>query len=221
VLVSKTQAANTAQTIESCNAGIYKRYGKRIFDVVLSTPTLILLFPLGLFIAILVKLSSQGPVFYLQDRVGKDGKIFPIVKFRSMKAHNKGFEITVGGDSRITAVGKGLRKLKLDELPQLWNVFKGDMSLVGPRPEVPSYVSNYSIEQRGVLAVRPGITDLASIHYRREEALLAQSKDPEQFYRQEVLPHKLSLNLQYLKNMSFIYDIRLIAQTVWLLFSNS
>lgn len=200
---------------------LYARFGKRIVDVTLSVPAVLFLAPLGIFIALLVKLTSPGPIFYLQDRVGKEGEIFKIIKFRTMVAGNSGPKITSENDPRITAFGRILRRMKLDELPQLWNVVNGEMSIVGPRPEVESYVAGYNPEQQQVLRIRPGITDLASIVYRREEALLAESPNPERFYREVVLPHKLSINLQYLRSISLIRDIRLMAQTIWAVFSTS
>lgn len=200
---------------------IYARFGKRILDVTLSVPALLVLAPLAILIASLVKLTSPGPIFYLQDRVGKEGEMFKIIKFRTMVADNTGPKITSGKDSRITSFGRILRRMKLDELPQLWNVVNGDMSIVGPRPEVESYVAGYNSEQQQVLKIRPGITDLASIIYRREEALLAESPNPERFYREVILPHKLSINLQYLRNISLTDDLRLIARTIWAVLSAS
>jgi lipopolysaccharide/colanic/teichoic acid biosynthesis glycosyltransferase len=134
-------------------------------------------------------------------------------------ADKKGPHITSSGDSRVTRVGAVLRKFKIDEFPQLWNVLKGEMSLVGPRPELPRYVANYNEEQRSVLCVRPGITDLASIRYRHEEEVLAKSANPEEFYRTVVLPHKLALNLNYIAKMSFLFDLKLIIQTLRCLFA--
>jgi lipopolysaccharide/colanic/teichoic acid biosynthesis glycosyltransferase len=148
--------------------------------------------------------------------VGKDGKLFWILKFRSMidGGERMGNGITPGDDPRVTRIGAFLRKWKLDELPQLWNVLKGEMSLVGPRPELPSYVAEYTPEQKAVLRVKPGITDSASLRYRDEGRVLQQSADPELFYRQKILPDKLSLNLQYLKDVSFAHDLSLMLSTV-------
>src|SRR5205823_545941 len=147
---------------------------------------------------------------------GKGGKVFRVLKFRSMVpgAARMGPDITSAGDSRVTPIGKHLRRWKLDELPQLCNVFKGEMSLVGPRPELPSYVRNYTPEQREVLSVRPGITDLAAIQYRHEEQLLASSNDVARFYTEVVLPHKLSLNRVYIERISLFQDLKLILQTL-------
>lgn len=196
------------------NPGFYSRFGKRIFDVILSAAGLLLLSPLLLALGLLVKLTSRGPALYRQDRVGRAGRIFRIAKFRTMfDATTRGPLITSTGDPRITPAGKFLRQYKLDELPQLWNVLLGEMSLVGPRPEVPDYVSAYSPDQRRVLSVRPGITDPASVAYRHEEELLGLQSDPDRFYRDRVLPDKLNLNLQYLNNISLLRDLSLVLQT--------
>lgn len=189
---------------------------KRIFDFVVSLFGLIVLCPLLLLIAIIVKVDSKGPVFFRQVRVGKNENVFKIFKFRTMivDAEKKGMQITVGKDSRITKSGHLLRKFKLDELPQLINVLIGDMSFVGPRPEVSKYVALYDKQQRNVLMVRPGITDLASIEYRDENILLAKSKNPEETYIEEIMPRKIELNIEYLKKMSLFYDIKLIFKTI-------
>jgi lipopolysaccharide/colanic/teichoic acid biosynthesis glycosyltransferase len=201
---------------------LYYRFGKRLLDVCLSAIAIILLLPLFAAIAALVKCTSQGPVFFLQDRIGRDGHTFKIVKFRSMidGADRLGLSITASGDKRITRIGTLLRKLKLDELPQLWNVLSGDMSLVGPRPELPAYVAQYSLAQRHVLSVRPGITDPASIRYRHEEEVLGLHSDPDLFYRQVVLPHKLSLNLEYVACISLRNDSMLLLRTISALLSS-
>lgn len=174
-----------------------------------------MLSPILVPIAIWVKIDSKGPVFYRQSRVGRGNKDFGLYKFRSMEvgADRKGL-ITVGGhDPRVTRAGYYLRKYKLDELPQLINVLKGDMSLVGPRPEVRKYVELYTPEQRRVLRVRPGITDPASIRYRNENELLAQTDDPEKCYRETIMPDKLCINLEYIDNRSFTGDIGIIFRT--------
>ena len=188
---------------------------KRTFDVIASGLGLLLLSPLFLIIAIWVKADSPGPVFYRQTRVGRGNRDFRLFKFRSMRvgSDKKGL-ITVGGhDPRVTCSGYYIRKYKLDELPQLINVFKGDMSLVGPRPEVRKYVDLYTPEQLHVLDVRPGITDLASIHYRNENELLAQACDPEQYYREVVMQDKLRINSEYIADRSFFKDIKIIFLT--------
>ena len=176
--------------------------------------------PVFLLVTIAVKLSSRGPVFFFQARSGRNGDLFNILKFRTMR-DEAGKRITVGRDPRITGVGYWLRLSKLDELPQLINVWKGEMSLVGPRPEDPHYVSLYNEEQKQILILRPGITDLASIKYRHESELLAESEDPEQTYIQEIMPDKLQLNLEYLQKQGFWYDIGLILRTLARLFSPS
>lgn len=188
---------------------------KRLLDILSSLLVLILLCPLWLVLALLIVCDSRGGVFYRQIRVGKDNKDFYLYKFRTMRPDaDKKSLLTVGErDSRVTHVGYFLRKYKLDEFPQLINVLKGDMSIVGPRPEVRKYVDMYTPEQMRVLSVRPGLTDLASIQYVHENELLAASDNPEQTYIDEVMPAKLQLNLQYIDNQSFWGDIKLIFQT--------
>lgn len=189
---------------------------KRTFDVVASAIGLICLSPLFLVMAVWIKCDSRGPVFYRQSRVGRGGKDFLLYKFRSMylDADKQGL-ITVGGrDPRVTPSGYYIRKYKLDEFPQLINVLKGDMSLVGPRPEVRKYVAMYTDEQMHVLDVRPGITDMASIRYRNENEILAEVDNPEEYYIQVIMPDKLRMNLEYVKNQSLTHDIRLIGQTI-------
>lgn len=185
-------------------------------DVLFAFLGLILLAPIFLVVAVVIKLTSHGPVFYWQDRVGRDARLFKIVKFRSMVAgaDGNGPDITVSGDSRVTKAGLFLRRFKIDELPQLWNVLVGDMSLVGPRPELPTYVATYTPQERGVLAVRPGITDIGSLAYSQEEQVLRVSPNPEQLYRGVILPRKLALNLEYVEKMSFTFDLVLILRTL-------
>lgn len=190
---------------------------KRLFDLVLSTLGLLVLAPLLLLMALAIKLDSSGPVFFRQERVGRFGQPFRIHKFRTMRHDpaSKGPQITVGADSRITRVGGFLRRTKLDELPQLIDVWVGSMSLVGPRPEVPRYVAHYPVALREkVLSVRPGITDIASIEYRDESAVLARATDPEYAYIHEVMPHKLALAASYVDQASVWMDVRLIWRTV-------
>ena len=189
---------------------------KRAMDIVLSAAALCVLWPVFLLIALAIVIDDPGPVFYRQVRVGRGGRPFRIFKFRTMvvDADKKGLSITVGRDSRITRVGAFLRKTKLDELAQLLNVLCGQMSFVGPRPEVPRYVELYTPYQRQVLLVRPGITDYASIAYRNENDLLAGAKDPERMYIETVMPDKIELNMKYLKEISPLTDIRLILKTV-------
>lgn len=189
---------------------------KRIFDIVTSGLGLIVLSPLFLFLALWIKYDSRGSVFYRQVRVGRNNKDFRLYKFRSMRsgADRQGL-ITIGGrDPRVTRAGYYIRKYKLDELPQLINVFVGDMSIVGPRPEVRRYVDLYTPEQMQVLTVRPGITDMASIRYRNENELLEQAEDPEKYYREVVMPDKLKINREYIERASFWFDIRLIFCTL-------
>lgn len=189
---------------------------KRAMDVLLSATGLALLSPVLLACAAAIKLDSPGPALYRQVRVGRGGREFRIFKLRTMTdgADGRGMQITVGGDARITRVGAVLRKYKLDELAQLLNVLRGEMSFVGPRPEVPRYVRLYSQAQRKVLLVRPGITDPASIAYRNENDLLAQSDDPERTYVEEIMPAKLELNRRYIVEFSLLGDLRLIGRTI-------
>lgn len=189
---------------------------KRVFDIVVSFIGLVILSPLFIILAIVIVSDSKGPVFFKQTRVGRNGVLFKIYKFRTMieDAEAKGMQLTVGDDSRITNVGAFLRKTKIDELPQLINVLKGEMSFVGPRPEVPKYVELYTEDQRQVLMVRPGITDLASIEYRNESALLATTDNPEKVYIEEIIPGKLELNRKYIVNMSLAIDMRIIMRTI-------
>lgn len=189
---------------------------KRAFDIAISGLGLLILSPLFLVVAIWIKLDSKGPVIYAQKRVGRYKRDFTIYKFRSMRSGDGSDKlITIGSrDPRITRPGHYIRKYKLDELPQLFNVFIGDMSLVGPRPEVRKYVNLYTPEQEKVFDVRPGITDPASIRYHNEAELLAQAQDPESYYTQVVMPDKLRLNLEYVRQHSFWQDVRLILRTL-------
>lgn len=189
---------------------------KRIFDWLASGLGLVLLAPLLVVLAVWIKLDSPGPVFFRQERVGKGGKLFRIHKFRTMvtDAEKRGLQITVGADARVTRVGQWLRKYKLDELPQLIDVWLGSMSLVGPRPEVPRYVACYPADVREkVLSVRPGITDKASIEFKDENEILGRAVDPNKAYIEEVLPIKLGYYLEYIQTQSMLGDIRLIFRT--------
>lgn len=188
---------------------------KRCFDIILSSLGLLILSPLFMFVAIWIKLDSPGPVFYRQVRVGRYNKDFRIFKFRSMRmGADKGSLVTIGGrDPRITRSGYFIRKFKIDELPQLINVLIGDMSLVGPRPEVRHYVNFWTPEQMHVLDVRPGITDPASIKFRNENELLAKAEDPEKFYIEVIMQEKITLYLDYVNKHSIWYDIILIFKT--------
>ena len=197
---------------------------KRIFDLIFTVPGLIVLLPFFIIIALWVTLDSKGPVLYRQERVGRHGKTFGIYKFRTMveNADKIGGAITIGDDPRITKSGQFLRKYKIDELPQLINVVKGEMSLVGPRPEVNKYVNLYTSEQKEVLNLIPGITDPASIKYRNENILLAASLDtygasydPEQVYIQEIMPDKIRINLEYASKATLLTDFGIIIKTIF------
>jgi lipopolysaccharide/colanic/teichoic acid biosynthesis glycosyltransferase len=190
---------------------------KRLFDIIASFFGIIILSPLLIFIGLWVGLSSKGGVFYKQIRVGKNNKDFKLYKFRSMRVNSdKQGLLTVGSkDSRITKAGYFIRKYKIDELPQLFNVLKGDMSFVGPRPEVRRYVDLYSKEQMKVLSVRPGITDPASIKYRNENDILSSASNPEEYYIQHIMPDKLKINIDYINTQTFIKDIKIIFQTIF------
>lgn len=188
---------------------------KRVFDILSSGLALILLMPVFILIALLVKLDSKGPLIFKQIRVGKGEVDFWVYKFRTMKPNSDHFLITVGDrDPRITTIGYFLRKYKLDELPQLVNILKGDMSVVGPRPEVREYVDLYSEEQLQVFSVRPGLTDYASLKYVNEPELIAQSDNPEKLYIEEIMPAKLELSLRYIQERNFKTDLVLIVKTI-------
>lgn len=188
---------------------------KRAFDILASGMGLVCLFPLFAVLAIWIKCDSKGPVFYRQTRVGRGNKDFRLYKFRSMRPDSDKLGlITIGGhDPRVTRSGYYIRKYKLDEFPQLINVFLGDMSLVGPRPEVRKYVDMYTPEQMKVLSVRPGVTSLASIRYRNENDILAASEDPDKCYIEQVMPDKLAIDLEYVREANFWNDIKLIFST--------
>jgi lipopolysaccharide/colanic/teichoic acid biosynthesis glycosyltransferase len=193
---------------------------KRAFDIVVSAVALLVLSPVLVILGLMVALTSPGGAFFRQVRVGRAGKEFRLFKFRTMRPGSEALgQITVGGrDPRITGIGYFLRKSKMDELPQLINVLLGDMSLVGPRPEVPRYVALYSAEQRMVLNVRPGITSAASIAYMDENEILGRSADPHRAYVEEVMPAKLALDLDYVKDRSFFRDLSIILRTITGLF---
>ena len=188
----------------------------KVIDFLLALIGLIILSPVLILVALFIKLTSKGPVFFMQSRVGKDGKDFKVFKFRTMytQAEKLGL-LTVGGkDNRITAIGYYLRKFKIDELPQLLNVLKGEMSLVGPRPEVRRYVDMYSIDQIKALNVLPGITDYASIAYRNENEMLATASNPEEYYIKEIMPNKIELNFKYINNRSVTEYFKIIGMTL-------
>lgn len=192
---------------------------KRMFDIFMAAIGLIILSPLFIIAAISVKLSSPGPVFYVQNRVGQHARLFHLYKFRSMvdRAENMGTSVTTGDDPRITKIGKLLRKTKMDELPQLWNVFIGDMSFVGPRPDVPEIVHNYSDDMKSILKIRPGITSNATLHLRNEEALLSLAKEPDRAYEEIFVPAKVKLAMEHVNRQSFFFDLKILLQTVWAL----
>jgi len=193
---------------------------KRLIDFLVSFIGLLLLFPFFLIIGLWITLDSKGSIFYLQERVGRGGSLFKLVKFRTMKTDaDKFMAITVGQrDARIAKAGYFLRRYKLDELPQLFNVIKGQMSLVGPRPELEKFVKLYNHEQRKVISIKPGITDYASIQFRNENQLLEGKSDPIDFYIREIMPVKLKLNLEYVRDQSFWIDLKIIFKTVFLIF---
>ena len=196
---------------------IYRKYLKRVFDFIASLLGLIVLSPLFLVVAILIKLDDGGSVFFRQTRVGQYGKPFKIYKFRTMveNAEKLGAQVTKGDDPRITRVGRFLRKYKLDELPQLINVLKGEMSLVGPRPEVPKFVKLFEEDYKEILQVKPGITDYASLEFKDENELLKGAENPEEVYIREILPKKIEYYKRYLKEISFTTDLKLIFKTIW------
>lgn len=188
---------------------------KRLLDLICSLFGLIILLPFFLIIGVWIFLDDYHSPFYQQERVGKDGKVFWLLKFRSMRVDSsQKVQLTVGKDPRITKVGHFIRKYKIDELPQLINVLKGEMSLVGPRPEVVKYVNLYTEEQKIVLQVKPGITDYASLEYFEESNLLAQSNDPEKTYVEEIMPAKIQINLKYIPNANILEDVKIIFLTL-------
>ncbi len=191
---------------------------KRLFDIIGSWVALLLLLPLMLVIALLIKVDSAGPVFFRQRRLGKGARLFEMYKFRTMvaEAERNGPSITARGDPRLTRVGRILRRLDIDELPNLFNVLIGDMSIVGPRPEVPKFLQYYTEEQRRVFSVKPGLTDLGTLAFRDETSLLDDG-DPEQIYIREILPRKIKLNLEYVKKQSLVYDLIVILRTLALI----
>jgi lipopolysaccharide/colanic/teichoic acid biosynthesis glycosyltransferase len=192
------------------------RISKRLFDLVCAILGLIILAPFFLIVAVLIKITDKGPIFFRQERVGYKGQLFKIWKFRTMiiDAEKQGGQLTIGDDKRITPIGRFLRKTKLDELPQLINVVLGEMSFVGPRPEVPKYVNLYNEAQKRVLELMPGITDPASMKYRNENELLATSDNPENTYIKEIMPEKISINLEYGLNANLITDFSVIIKTI-------
>lgn len=189
---------------------------KRLFDFMSSLIGLVLLFPLMLIISILIKLDSIGPVFFKQKRVGKDGKLFTMIKFRSMSVVQESKStVSVKGDARITKIGAFLRKFKFDELPELWNVLIGQMSLVGPRPDVEGFADELKGDDRLILELRPGITGPASIKYANEEELLSQKSNPEKYNKEVIFPDKVRINLDYYRKQNLILDLKIIFATIF------
>lgn len=192
---------------------------KRTFDFLLSLTSLLLLLPVFLVVAVLIKLSMPGPVFFRQLRIGRYGKPFRIVKFRSMVVNREAISITLEHDRRITPLGRFLRRSKIDELPQLWNILLGDMSFVGPRPDVPGYADQLQDHDRILLSARPGLTGPDSLAYPDEESLLAAQPNPEEYYDQVLYPDKVRINREYLQRRSFWSDLGIILKTfLWVLF---
>lgn len=191
---------------------------KRAFDLLFGLAGIILLSPIFLALALIVKFSSAGPVFFAQERVGRHGVRFRIWKFRSMvdRAEEKGTSVTASGDPRITRVGRWLRRTKLDELPQLFNIVKGEMSFVGPRPDVPEIVDGYTPDMRRILSIRPGMTSVATLHLRDEEGLLARVPNPDEFYAATLVPLKVRLAMEHVDRRSLLFDLWILALTVWM-----
>jgi lipopolysaccharide/colanic/teichoic acid biosynthesis glycosyltransferase len=188
---------------------------KRLFDILTSFLGLLILWPVLLVVAVLIKIKMPGgPVFFTQKRVGRHGRLFTMVKFRTMSNDHGGSTVSVKGESRITPLGATLRKYKLDELPELWNALKGDMSFVGPRPDVPGYADMLTGEERKILELRPGITGPASLKYKNEEEILAKQDDPIRYNNEVIYPDKVRINLNYIKHQSFWLDIKIIIYTL-------
>ena len=192
---------------------------KRSFDIIMSALGMFCLSPLLLLLSLAIILNSGFPVFYFHKRIGKGGHAFKLIKFRTMRTNSKGLQITLDKDPRITGIGSLLRKYKLDELPQLLNIFFGQMSFVGPRPEVRKYVELYTAEEKKIISIKPGLTGLDSLNYSQESELLKNTIDPEHTYITEILPEKIKLNLVYLEKRSFGYDISIILATIKKIFS--
>ncbi|NEQ64708.1 MAG: sugar transferase [Symploca sp. SIO2D2] len=202
-------------TTISIKRDIYKTFGKRLFDISLSSVGLVALAILVLIISLIILVTSGSPIFFTQDRVGQDGKIFSLIKFRTMTVlQTNPSTVTVAGDRRITPIGRYLRRWKLDELPQLWNVLIGEMSFVGPRPDVPGYADRLQGDDRRILSLRPGITGPATLAYRNEEEILAQVDDPIRYNKEVIYPDKVRINLEYLEYCSFSKDLYYIWKTI-------
>lgn len=187
---------------------------KRLVDVLFSFAVLAVTLPLSVLIGLAIKLTSRGPFLFVQDRVGQDERIFRMLKFRSMHVATRSIQLTVAGDDRITSVGRIMRRLKLDELPQFVNVLLGDMTLIGPRPETPRYVSRYESWMKEILCFKPGLVDPASLEFKDEPERLAESDDPEELYMTKLLPEKLRISLDYQKSRTFMTDLKVILRTI-------
>lgn len=187
---------------------------KRIFDLIASLLGLIVILPIFIVIILIMKILMPGPVFFTQKRVGQHGILFTMVKLRTMTVNHGGSSISVKGESRITPLGAVMRKYKLDELPGLWNVLRGDMSFVGPRPDVPGYADKLEGDDRKILLLKPGITGPASMRYSNEEEILAEQDDPIQYNNEFIYPDKVRINLEYLKHQSFLLDLKIIIYTI-------
>lgn len=215
-MIAAPSKLNPTESGETAGEEIRPPRGQRAFDLIAAIPLTLLLLPVFAGLAALVRLDSRGPIFFLQRRVGRWGTPFTIFKFRTMvvDAERLGTQITIGRDPRITRMGRLLRQTRLDELPQLLNVLRGEMSIVGPRPEVPRYVAAYSDAQRPILSLRPGITSPASIRFRNESDLLAGHPDPETLYRSEIMPAKIGEDLAYARRATIWSDLRVVMQTL-------
>lgn len=190
----------------------------RFCDLILSTFAIIITFPFWIVITLLILIFSPGSPFFVHERIGRNGSRFGLIKFRTMKTNNSGPQVTVAGDSRVTSIGRVLRALKLDELPQLLNVFVGQMAIVGPRPEAPEYVHRYSSGQKRILDYRPGLVDPATLKYRDEEEILAGYDNPQEAYLNNILPDKIEISLEYQKKRNLLTDLGIIFKTIAAIF---
>lgn len=187
---------------------------KRLFDIFASIIGLIILLPVLIIIALVIRINMKKPVFYCQERIGKNGQPFIIYKFRTMVLDHQGDTITLSGEKRITSLGSKLRRYKLDELPELWNILKGDMSFVGPRPDVSEYVNQLTDQEKIIIKIRPGLTSTASLKYYNEEEIVASQPDPQRYYKEIIWPDKVRMNIDYCKTRTFFGDLRIILKTI-------
>jgi lipopolysaccharide/colanic/teichoic acid biosynthesis glycosyltransferase len=194
---------------------VYRMFLKRLFDITLAAIGLVVLFPVFVAVSILIRTTMPGDVFFIQDRVGQYGKLFKMVKFRTMWMNREGTTVTAKGDNRVTGTGRFLRKYKLDEIPELWNILKGEMSFVGPRPDVPGYADRLEGEARKILLLKPGITGPATLKYSKEEEMLASVADPVRYNNEVIYPDKVQINLDYLENQSLYGDLLILWKTVF------